>query len=376
MPAVPKSSKEGGRDLSPMSVVSSASLGVLDRLSPACSTTSLERFLSTPMEEEGVSIAFVKWALQSNVQEEHDLSTWRIASRAAPRSLSSVNSGSSISSINSFQSRDSHVSTDSRGSRRGRKQWRRLSTRHVLRGDSQRSSEHSPAISPRMHSTSKLSPQRDTPIAPLLELGVAVETSDTHSNEFQLKPASEGTDMCSDKRHLFCTWPSCTSRFRYRFDLTRHEEALHYCPFHWVCCRMDDQPQDVLGCLVCRESDHTAAQHCNSCATKDLRVRTFLREDQLAQHIKRAHIHPAIPKKQISKDLLSLWKVNNPSFPVEYLRCGFCGLVSTSWAQRQDHVFDHLRKGIQKSLWQVGRCAEAPRAAITYVYKFSLQIIS
>jgi hypothetical protein len=354
-----------------MSVVSSASLEALNRLSPACSTTSLERFLSNPMEEEGVPISFIKLALQTNVQDP----TWVTTPPTAPQSRSSVNSGSSIGSIGSFHSCNSHVSTDSRGSRRGRKQWRRILTNHQENHDSlaidyQRALYHSPETLPTISSTSEFYYQSVTPSLRWLSLRATTDMLDFHCNGAQPKRSSEGTNTCTDDRQLFCTWPSCMSRFRYRFAWTRHEEAVHYCPFHWVCCRVDNQPQDILHCIVCRKGDHTAVQHCSSCATKDLPSRTFLREDQLAQHIKRVHPHPNIPKTNILKDILSLWKTNNPSFPAEYLRCGFCGLVSATWTQRQNHVFDHLKKGMSKSLWQVEKPVKGSRATVKYVYKF------
>jgi hypothetical protein len=150
------------------------------------------------------------------------------------------------------------------------------------------------------------------------------------------------------ERPLFCTWPSCNSRFQYRYDWSRHEEALHYCPFHWVCCNAITHASH---CLICKATNHSTTEHCGACLMKDMQSRTFLREDQLTQHIKRAHLSPDATKRMIPKDLLSAWKIDNPFFSKSYLHCGFCGVVSDTWAQRQDHVHDHLKKGICKSSW-------------------------
>jgi hypothetical protein len=118
-----------------------------------------------------------------------------------------------------------------------------------------------------------------------------------------------------------------------------------------------------LPCLICSGSrnNHTDIHHCESCLTKDVQSHTFLREDQLAQHIKRVHFPYDEANPKIPKELLSAWKIENPSFSNDLLRCGFCGLVSETWAQRQSHVHDHLKKGICKSSWWP---KESPRVTI------------
>lgn len=56
---------------------------------------------------------------------------------------------------------------------------------------------------------------------------------------------------------IFCTWRNCTKTFRYKFDWARHEEAKHYCPYHWVCC-LDDEScssTNMSFCIICEEVD-------------------------------------------------------------------------------------------------------------------------
>jgi hypothetical protein len=320
------------RELSPMSVVSSASLEALNRLSPASDTPSLEKFLSTPASQDHVSATILEATILDTPPARRFFKTYSSASPAPGRTYSVARSASSASSAHSFQSWQSTRSVDSRGSRRGRKGWTQFNPR-------------SHAEEATYHSYKRLaSPPTPAP---------SVRCHDQTGFPF-ISASGEGsargdlghTVAQNDVRQFFCTWPSCSSRFQYRYDWIRHEEALHYCPFHWICCSANARSSQ---CLICTETNHTTTQHCGSCLTKDVQLRTFLREDQLAQHIKRAHFPNDATKPRISKELLSAWKINNPDFPRSCLRCGFCGVVSGTWAQRQDHVHGHLRKGICKS---------------------------
>ena len=182
----------------------------------------------------------------------------------------------------------------------------------------------------------------DSATTPGLELNhVAAEvTVDEHRNSKHDTRA----------RLLFCTWPDCDSRFRYRFDWSRHEEAVHYVPYHWICC-MTETFETVPPCFLCVGSYHTTTDHCSSCRGKEIGSRTFYREDQLVQHIKRIHRYKGATIGSIPKVLLALWKCDNPSISAAGLHCGFCGESFGCWAERQDHVFEHLVKGVCKSSW-------------------------
>jgi uncharacterized C2H2 Zn-finger protein len=269
-----------------------------------------------------------------------------------PRCYSAVGSESSRSSAHSLQSWSSHLSVDSRGTRRGRKRWKgNQSGRHMRVGQSSVVSHN-----PRRHSLStermavlqRSSQKLPSAPPPKPKLPMVVSASLT-------APIAEVP--VKEPRNLFCTWPSCESQFRYRFDWSRHEEAKHYCPYHWVCCYEGSIPQAVSHCQLCSRTDHTTIEHCHSCASKDVESRTFLREDQLAQHIKRVHFSGVDAKPKISKDLLSSWKVANPLMSDAYLHCGFCGMVLANWSDRQKHVFDHLSRGVCKSSWWPARLA-------------------
>ena len=160
----------------------------------------------------------------------------------------------------------------------------------------------------------------------------------------------------------FCTWPGCSSTFRYRSEWTRHEEAIHYCPYSWICC-LDTPPVLRLPqCFVCGDRDvllsHIIQSHFGDCAKKEEAQRTFGREDQLAQHIKRAHSDLSKGKASVPKELLASWKINNPTMYPTALKCGFCGRTFDTWALRQEHVSEHLQDGMCTTAWWPERCAE------------------
>jgi hypothetical protein len=317
-----------------MSVVSSASLEALNRLSPASDTPSLDKFLSTPASEDPISTTVLEAALLDTPSERSCFKTYSSAPPAPLRTHSVARSVSSASSAQSFQSWRSARSVDSRGPRRGRKGWTQFNSNlhakeATYHSDKRLTFPSAPAPSVRCC---------DRTVSPLVS---PLGESEAHGDLGH-------TIAQNDMQQFFCTWPSCSSRFQYRYDWTRHEEALHYYPFHWACCGADPH---TLQCLICQVTGHTTTQHCRSCLTKDVQLRTFLREDQLAQHIKGAHLLNDATKPRISGQLLSAWKFDNPYFSRNFLRCGFCGLISDTWAQRQNHVHDHLKKRICKSSW-------------------------
>jgi hypothetical protein len=166
----------------------------------------------------------------------------------------------------------------------------------------------------------------------------------------------------------FCTWPDCAATFTHRYQWTRHEEAIHYCPYRWVCCSTNPGSLKLYDCFICGETNgpllHLASVHFTSCAQKPEQERTFYRQDQLSQHIARTHCKDQ--HRKIPEDLLVACRSANPDFQESSLRCGFCGLISSSWTQRQNHVFAHLheQKWMKKVAWQSDRLYDARLAVI------------
>ncbi|KAH3946947.1 hypothetical protein HBI56_059280 [Parastagonospora nodorum] len=327
--------KSGNTSL--MSSVSSMGSWNRDRLSSKSSSSSLERFLSAPISEDGASPASIKAALQDSTIQMATLDRPSSIRVGGSRSLSIADSESSVSSTHSYRSSTSLLSMDSRGSRRGRKQWRRVAEFHAVSRDSSLVEEefsppHSPYPSP----------------------------PETKFSDFKRVDTPE---IRKDK--LFCTSPSCSVRFQFRSDWVRHEEAVHHMPYYWICCRPDSHSETASHCLLCGSSDHTAMQHCHSCLPRDIQARTFFREDLLAQHIKRSHLGCDTSTKSIPKYLLNCWKAINPSLNDASLHCGFCGITLSTWEARQEHVFEHIKKGICKESWWPKRLSETPTATFS-----------
>jgi hypothetical protein len=261
--------------------ISSASLEKLNHWSqsPTSSTSSLDKFLSTPMSEDGASVVDIEAALRDSTAYERSVRYPDPPLSTAPRYFNNADSEGSVSSANSFQSWYSQRSVDSRGPRRGRKQWTRLHMKDAgsnFRTHSRHPSSTRPESLWREYESSPSSPSFDphTP-APLWgemgNLSPPPFAEDTAPDNDAPTP----WEAVGKKESFFCTWPSCSSKFRYRSDWTRHEEALHYCPYHWVCRPEEPHTQEVSPCLICADTSHTTSDHCGSCATKDLRSRTF-----------------------------------------------------------------------------------------------------
>jgi hypothetical protein len=240
----------------------------------------------------------------------------------------------------------SHISIDSRGSRKGRRRWK----------------------------VPQASTPPDTDLAlehdslPLEASGCpALGSSPQHyavraMQDTELPPSeAEGRKSPEKPRRYFCTWPGCDSRFRHRFEWERHEEAVHYLPYEWVCCLVQATDSGMENCFVCGKSNagtqHLVEEHFASCANKPIQERTFYRSDQLRQHMRRHlsskdndHLAPTIPQS-----LVQSYRRDNPASDMGAFHCGFCGKCFSSWETRSAHVFDHLESGACKMAWRPGR---------------------
>jgi hypothetical protein len=270
--------------------ISRNSLEALDKLSPTASLASLQRYLETPASEESVAMDVV--ATIVNTTADHiGPQTMMTKMERASRRASSIRARSVTKSDTSGSSATSFRSTDSRGSRRGRKLWRRA--------------------------------QQST--LPGVE-----------------DDADESRESC------FCTWPGCPLKFKFRWEWARHEEAIHYQPYQWICCLRGTETKPLAACFVCNQHNttigHVMEHHFLSCMNKSQNYRTFLREDQLVQHL-RVHVISHLTKKDC-QELLSIWKITNPAEVNTTYTCGFCGNVFFDWTERQNHVFQHIRRGI------------------------------
>jgi hypothetical protein len=307
------------RNLGAAQKICRSSLEALDKISPTASLNSLQRYLETPASEDAIMSHEVLDAVAEitkfafGADEPISLKTYSI------RTPSIADSDGSRSSARSWTSQNSFRSTDSRGSRRGRKQW--------MRGQHQ--------------------VPRDTSRVTLRPVAGSAEQSPTP---------------------YFCTWSECDSTFKFRWEWARHEEALHYQPYHWICCLEGSEIDPLLECPFCDRYnitvDHIIQQHLNTCIDKSQEERRFLREDQFLQHMNGVHLKSHNPKtirrvtKKDVQKLMSRWKIPNTALSGSDFICGFCGYVSSNWKERQDHVSQHVRQGMSKSSWSPERPME------------------
>lgn len=336
------------RCASPTQSVCRASLEALGKHASITSMSSLQRYIETPATDEAIPLEAVDAIVRqyaetadlhqfsgTTLNEQFNAPTSRAAS--SQHSYSVAGSKSSRGSAKSYTTQNSFKSRDSRGSRRGRKLW--------VRAKKQADEEAPELLFP---------PPRPATIDEF--------RSDSPR---RLEPAESEVPLLP----YFCTVPSCTASFRYRYEWARHEEALHYEPYHWICCRPYVDTRHIARCFICHEQNttigHVMIEHFASCMHKRREEVTFLREDQFLQHISGVHIQTRATRA-ICREVLSLCKVDNADIQSSALHCGFCGGVFSNWAERQDHVFKHLKLGACKSAWWPGRLP-LPSALKTWI---------
>jgi hypothetical protein len=171
-----------------------------------------------------------------------------------------------------------------------------------------------------------------------------------------VRPKAKAQEENTDKAHrYFCTWSGCDQRFEYRYEWERHEEAIHYRPYRWVCCANQTQVTGPRNCGHYFAQDtsllHGANKLFGSCTRKPEAEHTFFRQDQLLPHIKR-HLRSLTIKNCVDIPyLVKAWKPDNPAMEAYALRCGFCGVSFSTWHDRTQHVFHHYLDTICKSAW-------------------------
>ncbi|KAH4217055.1 hypothetical protein HBI81_139760 [Parastagonospora nodorum] len=330
--------QKSSRCASPAQSVCRASLEALEKHSPTASMSSLQRYIEAPVAEEAIPKeavdAICKQVVDTTSTPPVSGTKFRTVLGRPRRAASSHKSNSvagSIGSRGSARSDSTHISVksqDSRGSRRGRKLWKRA----------QQDAESHPVQGSKVPFTAC--------------------TSQAVPTDGPKYPTFENTGL--PLLPYFCTWTDCSARFRFRWEWARHETALHYQPYHWICCLAESRLKLISQCFVCglhpTTVGHIMDTHFTECTVKDRSEVTFLREDQLLQHIKGVHSQQKASKK-ICKGLMCIFKTENQDLHSSALDCGFCGRASKSWAEREDHVFEHLKEGMCKSAWWVGRFA-------------------
>lgn len=237
--------------ISPTHTISSASLEALSQASPSSSRSSLERYLDAPADQEALPVETLAAVLNeaSVIAEQFQSTASKMVKFDLPRMTKLIprpprSIAMSYSSESSADSNDSILSVDSRGSRRGRKIKLR-SSRYGSLTELQKALE---------------------------QINVRREISPEHaqfaSTVSQNTPLPNTGPNENPPRPYFCTAADCDARFKFRWEWARHEEALHYQPYQWICCREEAYAQIVPECWICGTQNvpasHFAEEHFGS----------------------------------------------------------------------------------------------------------------
>lgn len=143
-----------------------------------------------------------------------------------------------------------------------------------------------------------------------------------------------------------CTF--CIQSFKRKHDWYRHEKSIHLPLESWVCTpSLDDLQIDPLSfeCRFCEESLPTQAHweehEFRICAGKSAVDRAFKRKDHLCQHLRKFHGCTKIPA-------IEDWRDTGDNV---HSRCGFCGLSLPTWQKRADHLAEHFKQGSRMHQW-------------------------
>ena len=124
------------------------------------------------------------------------------------------------------------------------------------------------------------------------------------------------------RKRYFCTFPECNESMQYRSGWTRHEEAVHHYPYHWVCCLSVPNVMRLPYCFICHEKDvmidHLTDCHCLQPGC------SFDGPDQatLSQHLKRDHFQCEGCKRILPSHTKLNQHYESCSFAVPCPQCG------------------------------------------------------
>lgn len=159
----------------------------------------------------------------------------------------------------------------------------------------------------------------------------------------------ESVSLSSSLKPYQCTF--CTETFRTKHDWQRHEKSLHLSLEKWICTcdgpYVTDPKTDQTCCVFCGKPDpdesHLESHNHSACKAKPMQEKTFYRKDHLNQHLKLVH------DVQFLEWSMRSWKMANADIRS---RCGFCGIVMSSWMIRVDHLAEHFKCGSTIADWK------------------------
>ncbi|SPO07313.1 uncharacterized protein DNG_10007 [Cephalotrichum gorgonifer] len=167
-----------------------------------------------------------------------------------------------------------------------------------------------------------------------------------------------------------CTF--CPQSFGKKYDWVRHEQSVHLPGLDsWVCGvpLSPDSPlviwcfaQEAQECIFCGHTspsvEHFQSHQFEACAERELSARTFSRKDHLVQHLHK--FHGCRRREGWAMDV-SMLRHTQDAVPS---RCGFCQAKMNSWKQRVQHLAAHFQSGFTMEQWEGGCGIGEPMAAM------------
>ncbi|CAG8217115.1 unnamed protein product [Penicillium olsonii] len=160
-----------------------------------------------------------------------------------------------------------------------------------------------------------------------------------------------GRQRTTGDYHYQCTF--CAQSFKKKHDWSRHEKSVHLTLDSWICTPDLGNVQQAFDlqsseCAFCDTLFPTPAhwdEHdFNVCVDKPVTERSFSRKDYLWQHLRKFH---GCTKPPVSD--LDAWRGSGAN--VES-RCGFCGCSLSTWAARAEHLANHFKNGTRMDEWE------------------------
>lgn len=145
-----------------------------------------------------------------------------------------------------------------------------------------------------------------------------------------------------------CTF--CTETFKTKYNWQRHEKSCHLPLEQWQCAPDGSVFRTVhheLACVYCGlvspSPNHFDTHNHTACEERLPQDRTFYRKDHLRQHLKLVH------NTNFRPEPMDCWKCESKQVRS---RCGFCGLIMTSWDERAEHIAEHFKARQTMAAWQ------------------------
>ncbi|KAL1954404.1 hypothetical protein VTO42DRAFT_1219 [Malbranchea cinnamomea] len=160
-----------------------------------------------------------------------------------------------------------------------------------------------------------------------------------------------------EERHHHFQCAFCPQSFKKKHDWLRHEKSVHLPLDTWVCTpdlsklqqptSVDLEPPECRFCDVQFPTQgHWKEHEFHICAEKPVVEKSFSRKDYLWQHLRKYHGCTKLPVAD-----LDAWRDDTGANSVRS-RCGFCGSSLVGWKTRAEHLARHFKEGSRMEQWE------------------------